>query len=84
MLTFCPERLSGYHRIGWFIRGIRRLVNEWEKKTANHVEYVSKANSYSAAFAEFLVDWSAQTPDIDVYSIDASWQGTAAPLHRSD
>jgi trehalose/maltose transport system substrate-binding protein len=85
MLTVCLRSsavtigLAGSSEVGEAGRVIRRLVNEWEKKTGNHVEYVSKPNSYSAAFAEFLVDWSAQTPDIDVYSIDTSWQGTAAP-----
>lgn len=85
MLTFCGSGsavtigLAGSSEFGEAGRVIRRLVNKWEKKTGNQVEYVSKPNSYSAAFAEFLVDWSAQTPDIDVYSIDTSWQGTAAP-----
>jgi trehalose/maltose transport system substrate-binding protein len=56
----------------------RQLVDQWAKKTGNHVEYVAKPNSYPAAFEQFLVDWAAHTPDIDVYSIDTTWQGTAA------
>jgi trehalose/maltose transport system substrate-binding protein len=71
--------LAGSSEFGEAGKVIRRLVNEWASKTGNQVEYVSKPNSYSAAFAEFLVDWTAHTPDIDVYSIDTSWQGTAAP-----
>jgi trehalose/maltose transport system substrate-binding protein len=71
--------LAGSSEFGEAGRVTRRLVAEWENKTGNHVEYVSKPNSYSDAFTEFLVDWAAKTPDIDVYSIDTSWQGTAAP-----
>lgn len=71
--------LAGSSEFGEAGRVTRRLVAEWENKTGNHVQYVSKPNSYSDAFAEFLVDWAAKTPDIDVYSIDTSWQGTAAP-----
>jgi trehalose/maltose transport system substrate-binding protein len=41
--------------------------------------YRSKPNSYPAAFGQFLVDWAAHTPDIDVYSIDTTWQAAAAP-----
>jgi trehalose/maltose transport system substrate-binding protein len=71
---------AGSSEFGEAGKVIRRLVNEWANKTGNQIEYVSKPNSYSAAFAEFLVDWTAHTPDIDVYSIDTSWQGTAAPF----
>jgi trehalose/maltose transport system substrate-binding protein len=71
--------LAGSSEFGEAGRVVRRLVAEWEDKTGNQVQYVSKPNSYSAAFAEFLTDWAAKTPDIDVYSIDTSWQGTAAP-----
>jgi trehalose/maltose transport system substrate-binding protein len=55
------------------------LVDEWARKTGNQVVYISKPNSYQAAFGQFLVDWAAQTPDIDVYSIDTTWQAAAAP-----
>ncbi|HEX6565940.1 MAG TPA: ABC transporter substrate-binding protein [Chthoniobacterales bacterium] len=71
--------LAGSSEFGEAGRVTRRLVAEWENKTGNQVRYVSKPNSYSDAFAEFLVDWSAHTPDIDVYSIDTTWQATAAP-----
>jgi len=71
--------IAGSSEVGEAGEVTRRLVNEWASKTGNTVEYVSKPNSYSAAFAEFLVDWAAHTPDIDVYSIDTSWQGAAAP-----
>src|SRR5258707_7309166 len=80
--TYCGAvniGLAGSSEFGEAGNVMRRLVNEWANKTGNQVEYVSKPNSYSAAFAEFLVDWTAHTPDIDVYSIDTSWQGTAAP-----
>jgi len=56
-----------------------RLVDEWARKTGNQVVYVAKPNSYPDAFGKFLVDWAAQTPDIDVYSIDTTWQAPAAP-----
>ena len=56
-----------------------RLLDEWARKTGNQVVYRSKPNSYPTAFGQFLVDWAAQTPDIDVYSIDTTWQAAAAP-----
>jgi trehalose/maltose transport system substrate-binding protein len=71
--------LAGSSEFGEAGKVTRRLVAEWEKKTGNQVQYVSKPNSYSDAFAEFLVDWSAHTPEIDVYSIDTTWQEVAAP-----
>jgi trehalose/maltose transport system substrate-binding protein len=71
--------LAGSSEFGEAGKVTRRLVAEWENKTGNKVRYLSKPNSYSEAFAEFLVDWSAHTPDIDVYSIDTTWQATAAP-----
>jgi len=71
--------LAGSSEFGEAGKVTRRLVNEWASKTGNQVVYVSKPNNYSAAFGEFLVDWAAHTPDIDVYSIDTTWQATAAP-----
>jgi trehalose/maltose transport system substrate-binding protein len=56
-----------------------RLVDEWTRATGNTVNYIGKSNSYSQAFSQFLVDWSSQTSDIDVYWIDTTWQGIAAP-----
>jgi trehalose/maltose transport system substrate-binding protein len=57
----------------------RRLVDAWASKTGNGVVYVSKPPSYEAALGEFLTDWAAHTSDIDVYSIDTTWQAIAAP-----
>ena len=71
--------VAGSSEFGEAGKVTRRIVNEWASKTGNRVEYVSKPNSYSAAFGEFLVDWAAHTTDIDVYSIDTTWQATAAP-----
>jgi len=70
--------LAGSSEFGEAGKVIRRLVDVWASKTGNQVVYVSKPNSYSAAFGQFLVDWAAHTPDIDVYSIDTTWQATAA------
>ncbi len=60
-------------------RVTRRLVDAWASKTGNQVVYVSKPPSYETALGEFLVDWAARTSDIDVYSIDTTWQPTASP-----
>lgn len=57
----------------------RRLLDEWARKTGNQLVYISKPNSYPAAFGQYLVDWAAHTSDIDVYSIDTTWQAVAAP-----
>jgi len=71
--------MAGSSEFGEAGKVTRRLVDEWARKTGNQVVYVSKPNSNSTAFGQFLVDWAAQTPDIDVYSIDTIWQAAAAP-----
>jgi trehalose/maltose transport system substrate-binding protein len=70
---------AGSSEFGDAGRVTRRLVDEWASKTGNRVVYVAKPNQYSTAFGEFLVDWAAHTSDIDIYSIDTTWQATAAP-----
>ena len=71
--------LLGSSEFGDAGRVTRRLVDAWASKTGNQVVYVSKPPSYETALGEFLVDWAARTSDIDVYSIDTTWQPTAAP-----
>lgn len=78
----CPAvtiGVEGSSEFGDARKVAHRLLDEWARKTGNQVVYRSKPNSYPAAFGQFLVDWAAQTPDIDVYSIDTTWQAAAAP-----
>jgi trehalose/maltose transport system substrate-binding protein len=71
--------LAGSSEFGDAGKVTHRLVDEWARKTGNQVVYLSKPNSYPAAFGQFLVYWAAHTADIDVYSIDTTWQAVAAP-----
>jgi len=71
--------IAGSSEFGDAGRVTHRLVDEWARKTGNQVVYLSKPNSYPAAFGQFLVYWAAHTSDIDVYSIDTTWQAVAAP-----
>jgi trehalose/maltose transport system substrate-binding protein len=71
--------LLGSSEFGDAGRVTRRLVDAWASKTGNRVVYVSKPPSYATALGEFLIDWAAHTSDIDVYSIDTTWQAIAAP-----
>jgi trehalose/maltose transport system substrate-binding protein len=71
--------IAGSSEFGEAGKVTHRLVDEWARKTGNQVIYLSKPNSYPAAFGQFLVYWAAHTSDIDVYSIDTTWQAVAAP-----
>jgi trehalose/maltose transport system substrate-binding protein len=70
--------IEGSSEFGDARKVAHRLLDEWARKTGNQVVYISKPNSYPAAFGQFLIDWAAHTSDIDVYSIDTTWQATAA------
>ncbi|MBV8278121.1 MAG: ABC transporter substrate-binding protein [Verrucomicrobia bacterium] len=71
--------IEGSSEFGDARKVTRRLLDEWARKTGNQIVYLSKPNSYPAAFGQFLIDWAAHTADIDVYSIDTTWQAAAAP-----
>jgi trehalose/maltose transport system substrate-binding protein len=71
--------IAGSSEFGEAGKVTHRLVDEWVRKTGNHVVYLSKPNSYPAAFGQIIVYWAAHTSDIDVYSIDTTWQAVAAP-----
>jgi trehalose/maltose transport system substrate-binding protein len=60
-------------------RWARAVAEEWAKRTGNTIQYISRPNDMSAALLQFQQYWAAKSPDVDVYMVDAIWQGVAAP-----
>jgi trehalose/maltose transport system substrate-binding protein len=77
----CP--LAADNNSGGGGRWIKARAPEWAQKTGNTLEYIDRPNDSTATTFEFWKQWSAQSADIDVYMIEATWLGIGAP-HATD
>jgi trehalose/maltose transport system substrate-binding protein len=71
-------RIAGYSS-GEAGRYSRALADDWAQKTGNKVEYISRPADASRTLQVYQQYWAAKSRDVDVYEIDAVWQGIAAP-----
>jgi hypothetical protein len=72
-------RFAGDSDAGEGGRWARAVAEEWAQKTGNKVEYLSRPNDASRTLELIQQYWTAKSPDVDVFMIDAIWQGIAAP-----
>lgn len=54
-------------------------AEEWAVKTGNEIAYLSLPPSANDVVSLFSQYWAAQSPDVDIYQIDVTWPGIAAP-----
>lgn len=64
-------------------RWMRSKVEQFGKETGIQVRYITRPVDTTQTLSQWQQDWSAQTPDVDVYIIDVIWPAIAAP-HASD
>jgi trehalose/maltose transport system substrate-binding protein len=60
-------------------RWTRAVAEAWAKSTGNTLEYISRPNDGSATLLEYQQYWAAKSSQVDVYMLNAIWQGVAAP-----
>lgn len=58
--------------IGWWVK---TKAKEWAKVTGNKVEYIDSPAETDQRLAIFQQYWAAQSPDVDIYTIDVIWPG---------
>jgi trehalose/maltose transport system substrate-binding protein len=56
----------------------KALAEQWAEKTGNKVEYLSRSNDASQTLQLYQQYWAAMSADVDIYEVDAIWQGIAA------
>jgi trehalose/maltose transport system substrate-binding protein len=71
-------RFVGDSDSGYGGRWEKGLAEQWAKNTGNTVDYISRPNDATASLLLYQQYWAAKSPDVDIYEIDALWQGIAA------
>jgi len=64
-------------------RWMRSKCEQFAKETGIKVNYIARPVNATETLMLWQQDWSAQTPDVDVYIIDVIWPGIAA-AHAAD
>jgi hypothetical protein len=72
-------RIAADTDVGLAGRWTKARAEEWAAKTGNEIVYQSLPPSANDVLGLFSQYWSAQTSDIDIYEIDVTWPGIAAP-----
>jgi trehalose/maltose transport system substrate-binding protein len=72
-------RLASDSDVGLAGKWTKARADEWAAKTGNEIEYLSLPPSANEVLTLFSQYWAAQTADIDIYQIDVTWPGIAAP-----
>ena len=57
----------------------RARCEEWAKQTGNKVQYLDLPPSANDVLQLFSQYWAARSPEVDIYQIDVTWPGLAAP-----
>jgi len=60
-------------------RWTRGVAEAWAKRTGNTLQYISRPIDLAATLLEYQQYWAAKSSQVDVYTLDAIWQGVAAP-----
>jgi trehalose/maltose transport system substrate-binding protein len=72
-------RIAADSDVGLAGRWTKARAEEWATKTGNEIEYQSLPSSANEVLTLFSQYWAAQSSDIDIYQIDVTWPGIAAP-----
>jgi trehalose/maltose transport system substrate-binding protein len=60
-------------------RWTRAVAEAWATRTGNILQYISRPSGSSETLQLFQQYWAAKSSQVDVYVLDAIWQGLAAP-----
>ncbi len=58
---------------------VKQKAEAWAQMTGNRIEYIDTPAQTDQRLALFQQYWAAQSPDVDIYTIDVIWPGIVAP-----